>query len=191
MVAHSSGETFEGLRRRRGPSGGRGGPLRRRRLSPSSRAAADRPRIVAAGDPHADPPDPLPADRRAERLAAARVHRQRAAAKSDPPRRSQRLGPAPRPLDRRLRLRHRPARGVRTRGLAAGAAGRRRRRLLRDPRLLSPGRDRRAPLRRRRHVLDLEPRHPPRRAPRPGRLPEPDLDPASTAAARPARMGRR
>ena len=71
---------------------------------------------------------------------------------------------------------------VRPRGAPAGRARRRRRRLLRDPRLLPPGRDRRPPLRRRRHLLDLEPRRPARRGPRPGHLPQPDLLPAPDRA---------
>ena len=53
--------------------------------------------------------------------------------------------------------------------------GRGGRRVVRDPRLLPPGQDRRAPLRRRRDLLGLEPRPPVRRGPRPRHLPEPDV----------------
>ena len=53
--------------------------------------------------------------------------------------------------------------------------GRRGRRLLRHPGLLPPGQGRRPALRRRRHLLDLEPRPALRRRPRPRRLPEPDV----------------
>ena len=52
----------------------------------------------------------------------------------------------------------RPARAVRPRRRSRGRARRRRRRLLRDPGHLPPADDRRAPLRGRRHLLDLEPR---------------------------------
>ena len=67
-------------------------------------------------------------------------------------------------------------------------ARRRGRRLLRDPRLLLPGRDRRPPLRRRRHVLDLEPRRRPQRGARPRHLPQPDLLPAPEPGLEPVRV---
>ena len=72
-----------------------------------------------------------------------------------------------------------------------GRARRRRRGLVRDPGLLPAGRDRRAPLRRRRHVLDLEPRARPRPRPRPRHLPQPDLVAAPGAGDRPARVEQR
>ena len=75
-----------------------------------------------------------------------------------------------------------PPRPVRPRRRPRGRARRRRRRLLRDPRLLPPADDRRAPLRRRRHLLDLEPRPAARRGPRPRHLPQPDLLPAPVRA---------
>ena len=116
-----------------------------------------------------------PARRGGGRLAATRLHlhgthqrpggRLHARPVARPPellggRRGLQLGQAG-----RLRPRRRPD----------GGRGRRRRGVMRHPRLLPPGDDRRAPLRRRRHLLDLEPRPAVRRRPRPRRLPEPDV----------------
>ncbi len=73
-------------------------------------------------------------------------------------------------------------------GAPAGRPRRRRRRLLRHPGHLPPADDRRAPLRRRRHLLHLERRPAPRRGPRPGHLPQPDLHPAPDPGAQPSRV---
>ena len=144
-------------RRVRAP-GRRGGSLGRRGLPARCLAAPDRPRVLGAGASHADPAAALHAGERRQRLAAARELLHRAAARAGAPGRAERLGPPPRPLDRGLRLRHRRPGGVRPQRVAARRARRRRRRLVRDPGLLPPGRDRRAPLRGRRHVLRVEPR---------------------------------
>ena len=76
-------------------------------------------------------------------------------------------------------------------GSPRGRRRRRRRRLVRDPRLLPPGQDRRPALRRRRHLLGLEPRPAERRGPRPRRLPEPDVLAGAGHAALAGRAGRR
>ena len=55
------------------------------------------------------------------------------------------------------------------------------------PGIYHPVSDRRAPLRRRRHLLGLEPGPAPRRGARPGDLPEPDLDAPSHPGHQPAR----
>ena len=85
------------------------------------------------------------------------------------------LARPPELLGGRRRLQLGQARRLRPRRRPDGARRRRGRRVVRHPRLLPPGQDRRAPLRRRRHLLDLEPRPAVRRRPRPRRLPEPDV----------------
>ena len=177
MVAHSAGETFEGLdrRRRAGPpreadrAGRRGVPPRTARCRRSAPALAARARARLRA-PHRHPPAA-----RARRLAAARVISteplQDTSAASCP------SGWADHPGLWVVACDYATGRRVAfgRDGAPPRRARRRGRRLVRDPRLLPPGRDRRPPLRRRRHVLDLEPRHPARRGARPRDLPEPDL----------------
>ena len=131
------------------------------------------PGLVAPGDVDAAAAAPPLAGGPHRRLAAARVRVHGA----DPRRRRdlRRRQVARALLGRRGRLRDRAARRVRTRGRAAGERRRRCRRVVRDPRLLPPGQHRRHALRRRRHLLGLEPRPPVRRRPRPRHLPEPDV----------------
>ena len=183
MVAHSAGETFEGVVDAQRPPRRRGRPRGRRAVPARARLAADRPRLVARW--RCAPCARRTATRPAavvRRLGAARVHLHRAAEGHHPPRRPRAAGPTT-PTTGSSPATTRPAAGSRSAAPAPrGRARRRRRRLLRDPRLLPPGRDRRAPLRRRRHLLDLEPRPRPRRAARPRDLPQPDLLPAPDRA---------
>ena len=179
MSAYADGR---GPRRRRGGRGARrrhrcreGRARERRRVPPAVGLPADRSRVVAPGDVDAPPAAPPLARRAPRRVAAARLHLDRA----DPWRRRhvRRRGLAVEDalLGRRRRLRQRPPGGVRPRGRAARDGGRGRRRVVCDPRLLPPGQDRRPPVRRRRDLLGLEPRPALRRGPRPRHLPQPDV----------------
>ena len=187
MVAHSRGETFEGMADARGApaadadrSGGAVFRLERGAIPflpgslPLALRSVLRPRRHTPG-------------RRALGLAAARDRLRRAAARDHRALGPRQLDPAPEPLGRRLRLRQRPPGRLRPPGRAAGQARGRGRRLLRDPRLLPAGADRRPPLRRRRHLVDLEPRHRPRPRARPRDLPQPDVHPAPDRRRQPAR----
>ena len=106
MVAHSAGETFEGVTDATGESHAEadrsgGAVFRLHRGLPS------RPRLVEPRAAHARAPAPPPAGGDRRRLAAARLDLDRAAEGAGPPRRPGRLRPASGPLGRRLRLRDR------------------------------------------------------------------------------------
>ena len=173
MVAHSRGESFEGLT---GPDGrpaaeadrAAGAVFRLHRGLPGIGPGSLRMAVHGAVEPA--PPHAAAA---AGRLAAGRARLDRAAQGGRGPRGARPLGRAPELLGGGLRLPERPARPVRPRGRSARPGRRRGRRVLRDPRLLPPGRDRRAPLRGRRRLLRLEPRPPGGARARPGDLPEP------------------
>ena len=139
MVAHSAGETFEGLTGADGRPAADGRPRRRRRLPAPPRPAAARPRLAAQWRSPRYPtrsrhtPLSSPAGCRA---GSSRPSRSR----TRPPRGAERLGRPPEhwvvacdyATGRRVAVR--PPRRARRR------ARRRRRRLVRDPRLLPPGR---------------------------------------------------
>ena len=84
----------------------------------ASVTAPRRPRLVAARPAQPLESDEVPGGDRAQRLASLGSGLHRAAVGADSPRRARWLGPAPRPLGRRLRLRDRKARRLRPRGCA-------------------------------------------------------------------------
>src|SRR5829696_8154811 len=176
-----------GSPRCRRPPRGRGRPRRRRDLPPAPRPAIPRARLVAARGKVASQTDPPHAGAGRERLAPSWRDLDPAARAHDSPRRPPRLVLASEPVDRRLRLRDGPPGRVRPPRLTAGRARARGRGLVRDPGLLPPRVDRRAHVRRRRRLLELEPRRPPPRGPRPRHLPQPDLDAGRDSRPRPAR----
>ena len=182
MVAHSAGETFDGVvdaRGRPAAEADRSGGARYRLeralppLGPGSWPLA----LATMRAPHRYPPAALFAGWAPRGFISTEPVKEIIRT-----RRPLRLERSPEPLGGRLRLRHRSPGRVRTRRRSGRGARRGGRRLMRDPRLLPPGRDRGPPLRRRRHVLDLEPRPAPRPRARPRDLPQPDLLAASRRA---------
>ena len=79
MVAHSAGETFEGVVDARGRPAAEADRSGGARFRLERGLAADRPRLVAARAAHPARAAPLPARRRVRRLGAARLHLDRAA----------------------------------------------------------------------------------------------------------------
>ena len=138
MVAHSRGETFEGVEDARG-----------REAAEADRAAGAGFQLERTWPPIGpgswrlalrtlDPAPPLHARNRRHRLAPAGGLLGRGAEGHGPERRPERLEPPPEPVDRGLRLLDRSPRRVRPRGLARRRPRRRRRRLVRDPGLYHP-----------------------------------------------------
>ena len=116
------------------------------------------------------------------------LHLDRLAQGHRPPRRARRAGSSTRTTGRSPATTQTGRRvAVRPRRLARAPRCRRRRRLVRDPRLLPPGQDRRPPLRGRRRLLGLEPRPGRRPRARPRHLPQP----AHVGAEGASRRGRR
>ena len=159
MVAHSAGETFEGLTDASGRPAAEADRAARGRLQAGA-ATGDRPGIMGARPAHAGAAHQAHPGRAGRGLASERRGVHRAAQGHHPARGGARLGPAPQPLGGGLRLRHRPPRALRARGRPACGPGGRGRRLVRHPRLLPARGDRRPPLRGRRRLLHLQPRHP-------------------------------
>ena len=144
MVAHSAGDDLEGLL----DAGGAEPTAADRSAGGVFRLGARtvaRPRLVEARARLDRAALPALAGLVRLRLAAARLHLDRAAEGHRAPRarRGRDVGAASRVPRRRLRLRHARAGRLRRARRARGAHGRRGRRLVRDPRLLPPGRDRR------------------------------------------------
>ncbi len=191
MVAHSAGETIEGLTDAQGQPRLRRRPLRRRDLPAGQGVAANRPRLMGARVPHHPRAVQVPARHRSPPgwLPRGFISTQPL---EDIVRRTSGEGWSPHEGMRVVACDYATGTAHRLRPpqVPQGGARRRRRRLLRDPRLLPPGDDRRPALRRRRHVLDLEPRHPARRPHGHGHLPQPDLLPPPHPRLQPARVGR-
>ena len=187
MVAHSRGETFDGVRDAQGRPAATADRAAGARFELGAHLAADRPRLLAARASHPRQPSPLHAGNRLQRLVVARRLLDRVAQGDDPSRRPQRLEPAPEPVDRGLRLRDRPPHPLWPRRRPAGRPRRCRRRLLRDPRHLPPGDDRGPSLRRRRHLFGLESGPAARRGLGPRHLPQPDLHAAPDPRDQPPR----
>ena len=150
MVAYSSGESFEG------PVDGEGRPASEADRDGGATFRLHRalpflgPGSWRLGPQVAREPEPAYALAGGEWVASAGFDLDGAARAHDPPRRAPRLVVAPSFVDRRLRLHDRPAGALRPRGFATRRARPGGRRLMRHPRVLPPGLDRRAPLRRRR-----------------------------------------
>ena len=192
MVAHSGGETFDGL------TDGHGRPAsdaERNGGATSACIAAGRCRARARGGWPCGP-SPVQGGTRlpqiAERLAAH--------AAWSPPRRSSRPsvasstgGGRPTRASGSWPVTTRPGRRVPFGRPGAPAADlhRGRCRLLRHPRLLSAGGHRRAPVRRWRRLLAVQPRRAPRRGPRPGHRSQPHLLSPLSGATDPGRSHRR
>ncbi len=189
MVAHSAGETFEGIADARGQPGRRGRPHRRRALQARARLAADRPRLVAAGAAHPSRAPSLHPGHGLLRMGPARADLDRAAEGDRSAASCPRAG-ADHPAHWVVACDYATGRRVAfgrddappadlADAVAASCA---------IPAFYSPGLDQRHGLRRRRHLLGLEPRPPSRPRPRPGDLPQPDLEPAPAPRARSARV---
>ena len=189
MVAHSRGEMFDGVVDARGPSGRGRRPRRRRAVSSWARTwppigpGSWRLALRTLANPRRYTPATV-----AERMDSARDLLHRVAAR-DTIRRVVPSGWSPHPnlLGRRLRLRDGAASGLRTHRRPRGRAGRCGHRLLRHPGDLPPGHDRRAPLRRRRHLLGVELDLLRGEGARPGHLPQPDLHPPPDPGDQPSR----
>ena len=191
MVAHSRGEVFEGVVDADGRPAAEADRAGGARFRAGAGPAADRPRLLAAGAPHARQPAPLHARHGRSRGWIPRGIFSTESLR-DTIRRVVPSGWSPHPNLWVVACDYETGRRVPfgRAGAPAGRPRRRGRRLLRDPGHLPPGDDRRAPLRRRRHLLDLEPRPAPRRGARPGDLPQPDLHPAPDPGPQPSRVAR-
>ena len=158
MVAHSRGESFSGLT---GPDGqpaseadrAGGAAFRLHRGLPVLGPGSLRMAVSALTNPLRRPPLQLVAGWVPVGLISTDALKDTVRRAAPGP-----LGGPPELLGRDLRLPHRQAHPLRAHRLAAGRGGRRRGSVLRHPRLLPAGEDRRPPLRGRRRVLGLEPR---------------------------------
>ena len=187
MVAHSRGETFEGLEDARGREAAEADRAAGAGFHLEADVAPDRARVVAASPSHVDPAPPVHTRNRRYGLAPTGGLLGRGAEGHGPERGPERLEPPPESVDHGLRLLDRSPGRVRPRGLARRRPRRRRRRLVRDPGPLPPGDDRRAALRGRRHLLRVQRRHPAQREAGSRHLPQPDLHPPPHSRDQPPR----
>ena len=186
MVAHSAGETFEGMTDARGERGRRRRPLGGRDLQARARSAADLPRLAAAR-----PAQPAPARTGTPPASVISGWAPRGMISSEPLReiiRSAVPGEWTKhpnhwvvacdyATGRRVSFGRRGAPQARLEDAVAASCS--------IPGFYRPVRIGDRLLRRRRHLVHLEPRRPPRPGARPRHLPQPDLQPPPGPRAQP------